>query len=58
VISLAGEIAEALPDALAGVRAETADDGLDHPVLARLQTAVAANAASCLARLAATGDRA
>jgi serine/threonine-protein kinase HipA len=51
VIALVREIVEALPDALAGVRAETAADGLDHPVLARLQTAVATNAASCLARL-------
>jgi len=51
VVDLVRELVEALPDALAAVRTEAAADGLDHPVLARLQTAVASNAASCLARL-------
>lgn len=55
LIDLVRDVVRQVPDALAGVRAAAALEGAAHPVLARMQDTVAAQARACLAGLDAGG---
>ena len=51
LIELVRDVVAQAPDVLAGVRGLVAAEGVEHPVLARMQDRVAAQARACLARL-------